>query len=78
MLPDLALHRGSLASLALGLAFALAGCGDAGPAGPGEATARIASDLFTNDVTACNYFVGKGLTNFQAAGIVGTWTRSPG
>src|SRR5262249_41460320 len=28
--------------------------------------------------TACNYFVGKGLTNFQAAGIVGNLDQESG
>jgi len=78
MLPALASLRGSLASLALGLAFALAGCGDAGPAGPGERTATAQADLFANDVTACNYFVAKGLTNFQSAGIVGNLDQESG
>jgi len=57
------------------LAFAFAGCGDAGPSEP---TARTAEDLFANDVAACNYFVDKGLTNFQAAGIVGNLDQESG
>jgi MYXO-CTERM domain-containing protein len=65
--------------VALGLTFAVAGCGDAGPsAGPGEPTMRTAEDLFANDVAACNYFVDKGLTNFQAAGIVGNLDQESG
>jgi hypothetical protein len=61
--------------VALGLAFAMAGCGDAGPS---ETTARASEDLFANDVTACNYFVDKGLTTFQAAGIVGNLDQESG
>jgi len=78
MLPVLASHKGFLVSLTLGLGVALAGCGDAGPSGPGERTATAEADLFANDVTACNYFVGKGLTNFQAAGIVGNLDQESG
>jgi hypothetical protein len=82
MLPAPTTPRGSLLAVglpfALGLAFALAGCGDAGPSSPGERTARAQADLFANDVTACNYFVGKGLTNFQSAGIVGNLDQESG
>ena len=78
MLPVLASHKGFLVSLSLGLGLAIAGCGDAGPSGPGERTATAQADLFANDVTACNYFVGKGLTNFQAAGIVGNLDQESG
>ena len=35
-------------------------------------------ELFTNDQTAFDYFVGKGLTNFQAAGIVGNLDQESG
>jgi hypothetical protein len=73
----LALQRWSF--LAVGLTLSVAGCGDAGPGSePGEPTERTASDLFANDVTACNYFVDKGLTNFQAAGIVGNLDQESG
>ncbi len=34
--------------------------------------------LFTNDKAAFDYFVGKGLTNFQAAGIVGNLDQESG
>jgi MYXO-CTERM domain-containing protein len=78
MLPVLASHRGFLVALSLGAGVALAGCGDAGPSGPGERTATAQADLFANDVTACNYFVGKGLSNFQAAGIVGNLDQESG
>jgi hypothetical protein len=64
--------------VAVGLTLAVAGCGDAGPTGTWEPTGRTSSDLFANDVTACNYFVGKGLTNFQAAGIVGNLDQESG
>jgi hypothetical protein len=60
------------------LTLAVAGCGDAGPSGTWEPTGTTSEDLFANDVTACNYFVGKGLTNFQAAGIVGNLDQESG
>jgi MYXO-CTERM domain-containing protein len=63
-----------LACLALGLAA----CGDAGPGQGPEPTASQASALFANDQTAYDYFVGKGLTNFQAAGIVGNLDQESG
>ena len=78
MLPVLPSPRGLLVALSLGAAFALAGCGDAGPSGPIERTATEQADLFANDVTACNYFVGKGLTNYQSAGIVGNLDQESG
>lgn len=55
-------------SLGLPLAFALAGCGDADR---GEPSGRSEAALNTNDKAAFDFFVAKGLTNFQAAGIVG-------
>jgi MYXO-CTERM domain-containing protein len=61
------------------LALGLAACGDAGGPGPGaEPTASQASALFANDQTAYDYFVGKGLTNFQSAGIVGNLDQESG
>ena len=78
MLSVLPSPRGLLVALSLGAAFALAGCGDAGPSAPIERTATEQADLFANDVTACNYFVGKGLTNYQSAGIVGNLDQESG
>jgi len=64
--------------VAPGLVVALAACGDAGPGPTAEPTATVASDLFANDQTAYDYFLGKGLTNFQAAGIVGNLDQESG
>jgi hypothetical protein len=62
--------------LALAAALAVAGCGDAGH---GESVGQTGSAItFPNDQTAYNYFVGKGLTNFQAAGIVGNLDQESG
>jgi hypothetical protein len=73
--------RKQWAFLPLGLTLALAGCGDAGP-GSGEpvgaAAAPITPFTFPNDVTVCQYFVGKGLTAYQAAGIVGNLDQESG
>jgi hypothetical protein len=56
--------------VAAGLALMVAGCGDAGP--NREAVGSSASAItFPNDGPAYTFFVGKGLTSFQAAGIVG-------
>ena len=57
------MHRRILALVA----FALAACSapSEGPTGSSDQA------LNTNDQAAFDYFVGKGLTNFQAAGIVG-------
>ena len=67
--------------VAAGFALALAACGDAG--GPGERLGQteapvITPDTFTNDQAAFDYFVAKGLTNFQAAGIVGNLDQESG
>ena len=66
--------RRSLA--AVGLAVAVAGCGT----GPGEPLGQTASAItgFANDQTAFDYFLGKGLTNYQAAGIVGNLDQESG
>jgi hypothetical protein len=61
-----------------GLVVAMAACGDAGPGTTAEPTGTVASDLFANDQTAYDYFLGKGLTNFQAAGIVGNLDQESG
>ena len=68
-----------LASLVLG------GCTDAsdGPNGPnrpdklGEADQDLTT-AYANDKPAFDYFVSKGLTNFQAAGIVGNLDQESG
>src|SRR5512140_2011292 len=65
---------------ALFLAVAITGCGDASTHGEsvGEGEAALVPYLFTNDHAAYSYFVGKGLTNFQAAGIVGNLDQESG
>jgi hypothetical protein len=67
--------------VAAGWCLALAGCGDA--AGPQERLGQTESpvvtpDTFANDHAAFDYFVAKGLTNFQAAGIVGNLDQESG
>ncbi len=53
-------------------ALSLAACSQAeGTGGPDEAVGESASALSANDKTAFDYFLGKGLTPVQAAGIVG-------
>jgi hypothetical protein len=59
---------GLLFVVALGV-FGLPACGS--PPNPGEAVGHSASALNANDETAFDFFVGKGLTSFQSAGIVG-------
>ncbi len=56
------------------LLFVLACSGGSAP----DETERPDWVLFTNDQAAFNYFVGKGLTNFQAAGIVGNLDQESG
>ena len=63
------------------LAFGLASCGDAaGPSGAadGVPTGQVREELFANDKTMYDYFVGKGLTPFQSAGIVGNLDQESG
>jgi hypothetical protein len=63
--------------LAVALAFAAGGCGDA-PSSR-ERTGRAEDAVtFPNDKTACDYFVANGLTAFQAAGIVGNLDQESG
>jgi len=65
------MNRSSLRLLApciLAVLPALAGCA---AASDGESTGSSSSDVSDNDKTAFDYFVGKGLTDVQAAGIVG-------
>src|SRR5690348_14320426 len=65
---------------ALALAFASStGCVDAPEPGLGSDSAAITADTaFANDQAAYNFFVGKGLTSFQAAGIVGNLDQESG
>jgi hypothetical protein len=64
---------------AVGLTAALAGCGGPGPGESlGENESPITPDLFPNDKTAFDYFLGKGLKNYQAAGIVGNLDQESG
>jgi hypothetical protein len=80
------LHASSpfaIAAAVAGSILSLAGCGDAGPrgaegTGESESPVTYQPDLFTNDQTAFDYFVGKGLTSFQAAGIVGNLDQESG
>jgi Phage tail lysozyme len=70
-----------LAFAGLCLALALAGCSDAAPVDPSVGTSEaavITPYTFTNDKTAYEYFVTKGLKNFQAAGIVGNLDQESG
>jgi Phage tail lysozyme len=55
----------------------LAGCGQA-PPGDGERLGSAASAIFGNDQTSFDFFVGKGLTAIQAAGIVGNLDQESG
>jgi MYXO-CTERM domain-containing protein len=55
-----------LVVLGLAPACTFLGCSDSG-----EPWGQSESALTANDKTAYDYFVGKGLTSFQAAGIVG-------
>jgi hypothetical protein len=61
---------------ALGLAAVSAACSAPGEDTPG--IAREAASTFPNDKTAYDYFRGKGLTNFQAAAVVGNLDQESG
>jgi hypothetical protein len=43
---------------------------------PVDESSEALSTAFANDKPAYDFFVGKGLTNFQAAGIVGNLDRA--
>jgi MYXO-CTERM domain-containing protein len=59
-----------------GLALSVPGCSGAGP---GENVGATSSAItFANDQPAFDYFLGKGLTSFQAAGIVGNLDQESG
>src|ERR1051325_10039043 len=51
------------------------GCEGMSPPAEGE---HVLATAFANDQTAYNFFVGKGLTNVQAAGIVGNLDQESG
>src|SRR5437764_11400625 len=55
---------------------ALVGCLGAPP--QVSESAQAASSAFANDQPAYDFFVAKGLTNFQAAGIVGNLDQESG
>ncbi len=68
---------------ALAVAFSAVGCSGAAPGAGGETVSDNTSAIapltaFANDQTAFDYFVAKGLTNFQAAGIVGNLDQESG
>src|SRR5437763_994121 len=63
-------------TLAAIAAATLIGCVGAAPPA-GEIDESLAT-AFANDKPAYDFFVGKGLTNFQAAGIVGNLDQESG
>jgi hypothetical protein len=70
-------NRWSLLAVAAALTLPLAACSDTA-AGPGETVGESSSALFANDRAAYDYFVSKGLTSFQSAGIVGNLDQESG
>jgi hypothetical protein len=74
-------HQRTMSRHVLRSAFAAvlavaAGC--SAPAVDSEPLASTQEALFANDKTAYDYFIGKGLTNFQAAGVVGNLDQESG
>jgi hypothetical protein len=65
-----------LGPLVLLLGVAPLGCGQAQPGG--EPIGEASQAIFGNDQTSYDYFVGKGLTPVQAAGIVGNLDQESG
>ena len=63
--------------LLLGAVPLATGCGEAQP-GDDERLGSAASAIFANDQTSFDYFVAKGLTPIQAAGIVGNLDQESG
>ncbi|MGZ6089267.1 MAG: phage tail tip lysozyme [Polyangiales bacterium] len=70
------LRRASLVFVAPALALILASCGDAPEST--EPLGTTSEALFANDKKSFDYFVSKGLTAFQAAGIVGNLDQESG
>ncbi len=68
---------GKHAVLASLVALSLGGCVGA-PGVAVDETSEAATTAFANDKPAYDYFVAKGLTNFQAAGIVGNLDQESG
>jgi len=67
--------RWSFVAVGLALTVSVEGCG----AGPGESVGETSEAVtFANDKAAFDYFLGKGLANFQAAGIVGNLDQESG
>jgi len=64
----------------LSTALSLAACGSGAVGSTDEPTGQTGSAItgFPNDQTAFLYFLGKGLTNYQAAGIVGNLDQESG
>ncbi len=60
------------------LLVALLGCLDASTTGTADLGEAEQASTFANDHAAFTFFVGKGLTNFQAAGIVGNLDQESG
>ena len=68
--------RAALASIfSLGL---LIGCVDSATEQDVAETEQASTTAFANDQTAFNFFIAKGLTSFQAAGIVGNLDQESG
>ena len=60
------------------VAIALFGPGCAAPTGGDEAEGTVGFDLTSaNEKTAFDFFVGKGVTELQAAAIVGNFPQDP-
>jgi uncharacterized protein (TIGR03382 family) len=57
------------------IAILVAGCVDPGDTGETE---QASTTAFANDKAAFDFFLAKGLTNFQAAGIVGNLDQESG
>jgi MYXO-CTERM domain-containing protein len=62
----------------LGLLASLLGTGTLGCGQGGEPVGQASQAIFGNDQTSFDYFVGKGLTAVQAAGIVGNLDQESG
>ncbi len=62
----------------IAVAVVAAGCLDSEPSGEPSEVEQAATTAFANDPAAFQFFVAKGLTNFQAAGIVGNLDQESG